>query len=230
MKDVILRKIKNNLIVSCQAVGEEALNNDIAITLMAKACLEGGAKILRLSQYSHIKSIKSISGKTPIIGLIKSNYQNSEVFITPSIKEVDLLLSLNVDCIAIDATDRKRPNETLEVIFKYCREKSPNTLLMADCATIDDVKNADKLGFDLIGTTLRGYTKETFGKSNIDNNYSFIKECLSSIKTPLIAEGGIWEPHQVKDLLDLGCFAVVVGSAITRPKEITKYFLKALDN
>lgn len=225
----MLKKIKNNLIVSCQAVGDEALNNDLAITLMAKACLEGGAKVLRLSQFSHIKSIKAISGDTPIIGLIKNVYENSEVFITPTTKEIDSLLSLNVDCIALDATLRKRPKESLDYIYKYCREKSPNILLMADCSNIEDVKNAERLGFDLIGTTLRGYTKETEGCSNIGNNYAFIKECLSYIKTPLIAEGGVWEPYQVKDLLDLGCYAVVVGSAITRPKEITKYFLKVLD-
>ncbi|MDE7100053.1 MAG: tRNA-dihydrouridine synthase, partial [Malacoplasma sp.] len=81
-----------------------------------------------------------------------------------------------------------------------------------------------------IGTTLRGYTKQTLCKSNIENNYAFIKEVIKKIKVPLIAEGGIWEPYQVKDLLDIGCFAVVVGSAITRPKEITKYFLSGVND
>lgn len=229
MKEINLKKIKNNLIVSCQAVGSERLNNDVAIKLMAQSCLDGGAKILRLSQYSHIKAIKTISGDTPIIGLIKQEYENSEVFITPTIKEIDQLIELKVDCIAMDATLRKRPKENLQQIYDYCREKSPETLLMADCSTLEDVLNAQSIGFDLIGTTLRGYTKETKGKSNIENNYQFIKDCLKVLKTPLIAEGGVWEPYQVKELLDLGCFAVVVGSAITRPKDITQYFLKALE-
>lgn len=228
MKEVNLKKIKNNLIVSCQAVDNEPLNNVIAITLMAKACIEGGARVLRLSQYEHIKSIKNISNDIPIIGLIKKHYDNSEIFITPTIKEIDELLELNVDCIAMDATLRKRPNESLEEIVNYCRNKKPNVLLMADCSNIDDVINAEKIGFDLIGTTLRGYTNETKGTSNIENNYAFIKECLSKVKKPIIAEGGIWEPYQVNELLKLGCFAVVVGSAITRPLEITKRFLNEI--
>lgn len=228
MKDVNIKKIKNNLIVSCQAVDDEPLNNVIAITLMAKACIEGGAKVLRLSQYDHIKSIKNISNNIPIIGLIKKHYENSNVFITPTTKEIDELLELNVDCIAMDATLRNRPKESLVELVSYCRNKNPNILLMADCSNMDDVLNAEKIGFDLIGTTLRGYTSETKGMTNIDNNYEFIRECLKKIKTPLIAEGGIWEPFQVKELLQLGCFAVVVGSAITRPLEITKRFLNKM--
>ncbi len=228
MKSEILKKIKGNLVVSCQAVEKEPLNNVVAITLVAKACLEGGAKILRLSQYDHIKSIKGIAKDIPIIGLIKKTYDGSDVFITPTIDEVNQLIELDVDCIALDATTRKRPKESLETIVKYCKEKVPNKLIMADCSCLEDVLHAEKLGFDLIGTTLRGYTNQTKGLSNLDNNYHFIREILSCIKTPLIAEGGVWEPYQVKDLLDIGCFAVVVGSAITRPKEITQYFLRGI--
>lgn len=229
MKNINIEKIKGNLIVSCQAVDNEPLNNATAITLMAKACIEGGAKVLRLSQYEHIKSIKTISKDIPIIGLIKNHYENSNVFITPTINEIDKLFELGVDCIAMDATLRNRPKESLKEIVDYCKFKNPNILLMADCSNIEDVLNAEKIGFDLIGTTLRGYTEETKGMSNIENDYSFIKECLKKIRIPLIAEGGIWEPYQVKELLKIGCFAVVVGSAITRPLEITKRFLKEIN-
>lgn len=223
-----LKDIKGNLIVSCQAVDDEPLNNNVAIKLMAKACIEGGAKVLRLSQVNHIKAIKTISGDIPIIGLIKQKYENSEVYITPTKKEVNQLLKLNVDVIALDATMRKRPKESLKELVAYIRSKSKTTFIMADCSNLEDVMNAEKLGFDLIGTTLRGYTKDTKGKSNVENNYQFIKDCIETISTPLIAEGGIWEPYQVKDLLKIGCFAVVVGSAITRPKDITKRFLKEI--
>ena len=99
---------------------------------------------------------------------------------------------------------------------------------MADCARLEDIKNAEALKFDLIGTTLRGYTKESACRSNIENNYEFIKAALKEIKTPLIAEGDIWEPKQVDELLKLGCHSVVFGNAINHPKEIRKRFLKAI--
>lgn len=224
-KNKFLEITKNKIIVSCQAVDQEHLNNTEAITLVAKSVIDGGAHVLRLSQKNHIQSIKKIT-KFPIIGLIKQKYKDSEIFITPTKKEIDDLLELKVDCIALDATLRKRPNnESLKELVQYVRKKSPETILMADCSNIDDVVNANELGFDLIGTTLRGYTKETTGKSNIENNYAFIKECLSKINIPLIAEGGFWEHDDIFNVLKLGAHSVVVGSAITRPKDITiRYF------
>ena len=97
---------------------------------------------------------------------------------------------------------------------------------MTDYATLKDIKNVEALKFDLIDTTLAGYTKESDDRSNIENNYEFIKTALKEIKTPLIAEEGIWEHKQVDELLKLGCHSVVFRNAITRPKEITNVFWK----
>lgn len=227
-KKEFIKSIKDNLIVSCQAVGEEPLNNANVISLMAKACVMGGARFLRVSQRNHIQAIKKIVS-VPLIGIIKKEYKNSEVYITPTINEIQALVKLGVDCIAMDATLRKRPKEDLKFIVNYAKINFPGICLMADCASLDEVINAELLKFDLIGTTLRGYTKETQNLSNIDNNFKFIKTALQAIKTPLIVEGKIWTPAQAKTSLKLGAHAVVVGSAITRPLEITKYFLNELN-
>ncbi|MGL5640527.1 MAG: N-acetylmannosamine-6-phosphate 2-epimerase [Mycoplasmoidaceae bacterium] len=227
MKNILLEKFKNNLIVSCQAFDDEPLNDTNAIGLMAKSVVQGGAKALRLCQKDHIKQIMTITD-LPMMCLIKADYDNSEVFITPTFKEVDDLIEIGARCIATDATSRKRPNQSLEEIVNYIRSKDKDILIMADCATIEDVKRADQLGFDLIGTTLTGNTKESKGLNIISNNYQFIRDCLNATNKPIIAEGGIWEPYEVKDLLDLGCYGVVVGSAITRPRKITEKFMKYL--
>ena len=228
LKNKLLEKFKGNLIVSCQVFDDEPLNNTIAIGLVAKSVVEGGAKALRLCQKDHIRQIMTITD-LPMMGLIKQEYDNSEVFITPTFKEVDDLIEIGIKCIATDATNRKRPKQSLEEIISYIRSKDKDILIMADCATIEDIIRADKLDFDLMGTTLRGATKESKGMDNISNNYEFIRECLRVTKKPIIAEGGIWEPYQVKELLELGSYAVVVGSAITRPKDITRKFIKYLE-
>lgn len=228
-KVALLEKFRHQLIVSCQAVDDEPLNDPTAIKLMAKACVAGGATALRLSQVEHIQAIKSILPDVPTIGLIKQHYDDSPIYITPTCKEVDELLALKVDCIALDATDRVRPKQqTLAQLVHYARQQNPHVLLMADCATKRDVINAVTLGFDLIGTTLRGYTAATQGKSNVEDGYAFIRDCLKITPQNLIAEGGINEPYQVRELLSFGCFAVVVGSAITRPQSIVKRFLSAI--
>lgn len=224
-----LQAIKKQLIVSCQAVDNEPLNDVHAITLMAKAVLAGGAKVLRLSQVDHIKSITEHFPNVPVIGLIKRKYENSEVIITCTEKEVQALLDLKVECIALDATTRPRPQADLKTLVAYIRQHNHQVVIMGDCATLEDVRYAQACGVDIISTTLRGYTQASQGLSNITNHYEFIQTCLKNTTLPVIAEGGIWEPYQVKDLLALGCHAVVVGSAITRPLEITKRFLKELE-
>ncbi|UZK63798.1 N-acetylmannosamine-6-phosphate 2-epimerase [Mycoplasma mycoides subsp. capri] len=219
----LIDQIKNTLIVSCQAVDDEPLNDSYVLSKMCYALVLGGAKVLRLSQVEHIKKIKEVVN-VPIIGLIKKHYDNSEVFITPTIKEVDQLVDLKVDIIALDATLRKRPDQDLTNLIKTIKTKYPNQLLMADCSNISDAINAQNLGFDLISTTLRGYTKDTLNHNNIENDYQFLKDLKKVITKPIIAEGGIWTPQQAKEILNLGIHSVVVGSAITRLHLIVKYW------
>lgn len=228
-KAELLDKFRGKLIVSCQAVDDEPLNDPTAISLMAKACVMGGASALRLSQPEHIRAIRNILPDVPAIGLVKRHYEGSPVYITTTRREIDELIDLDVECIALDATDRPRPgNTTVAGLVAYARARAPRRLLMADCASERDVRRALELGFDLIGTTLRGYTADTKGRSNVEGGYAFVRDCLKIAPGRLVAEGGVNEPHQVKELLSFGCFAVVVGSAITRPLEIVKRFLKAL--
>ena len=98
---------------------------------------------------------------------------------------------------------------------------------MADCSNIEEGMHAAKIGFDLIGTTMAGYTEYTKGCSLPP--YRMIKTLVEECGKPVIAEGNISTPEQCRHAMDIGVHAVVVGSAITRPLEITKKFKAALD-
>lgn len=116
---------------------------------------------------------------------------------------------------------------TLEAFFKEVREKYPDQLFMADCSTIEEGMHAARIGFDFIGTTMSGYTPYTGGIKlpNFNMMETLVRECGK----PVIAEGGIWCPADLKKALDTGAFAAVVGSAITRPREITKRYSEAIN-
>lgn len=222
----ILKKIKGGLIVSCQALEDEPLHSPYIMSRMAFAAFEGGASGIRANSVDDITEIKK-TVNLPIIGLIKKVYSDSDVYITPTMEEVDALAACSPDIIAIDATNRLRPNnETIDAFFKKVREKYPDIIFMADCSTLQDGINAEKLGFDIIGTTLCGYTDETNGTSL--PNYNLITELSSKIKVPIIGEGGIWSPQELNRVLNCGAFSAVVGTAITRPMEITKKYVEAL--
>jgi len=141
-------------------------------------------------------------------------------------KEVKSLIDEGVQIIAIDATKRERPDKReLKDLITEIKEKYPNQLIMADVSSVDEALYAEKIGFDIVGTTLVGYTEYT-------KNYKALEELekvLKVIKIPVIAEGNIDTPLKAKKALELGAFAVVVGGAITRPQQITKKFVDEME-
>lgn len=225
----MLEDIKNHLIVSCQALEYEPLHSSFIMSKMALAAYQGGAKGIRANTIEDIQAIKK-EVDLPIIGIIKQEYEGSVVFITPTIKEVDALVKEGVDIIAMDATIRERPHHIyLDDFFKEVRKKYPNQKFMADCSNIEEAIHADELGFDFIGTTMVGYTKESKGLKIEENDFEIIRTIIQKVKHPVIAEGNIDTPQKAKRVLELGCYSVVVGSIITRPQLITKRFTDIME-
>lgn len=223
-----LEQLKGHLIVSCQALPHEPLHSSFIMGRMALAAAEGGALGIRANTKEDISEIqKNVS--LPVIGIVKRDYDDSEVYITPTMKEIDELMEVQPEIIAIDATSALRPGRlTLDNFYHDIRAKYPNQLLMADCSTVDEALHADELGFDFIGTTLVGYTKQSAGDKIEANDFEIIRTILGKVKHPVIAEGNINTPQKAKRVIELGCYSVVVGSIITRPQLITKSFTKEM--
>lgn len=223
----ILNKIKGGLIVSCQALKTEPLYDSYIMSKMAYAAMLGGAVGIRCNTIVDIRAIKE-RVNLPLIAIIKQEYDDSDVYITPTMKEIDELVNEGCDIIATDATNRLRPDgKTLTEFFTEVRKKYPNQLFMADTSCFEEGKLAEELGFDLIGTTMAGYTPYTKGRVLPD--VELIKRYATELNTPVIAEGGIWSPEDLKNAYSAGAFSAVCGTAITRPMDITKRFVKALD-
>ncbi|MBM7653835.1 N-acetylmannosamine-6-phosphate 2-epimerase [Neobacillus cucumis] len=220
----MLNEIKGRLVVSCQALDDEPLHSSFIMGKMALAAKEGGASGIRANTKEDIIAIKK-EVPLPVIGIVKRDYEDSEIYITATKTEIDELIESGCEMIALDATMRKRPgNLSLAELVSYTRGKSSTVELMADIASIEDAINAEKLGFDCLGTTLLGYTKETSGCKLYDNDFAFLKDVLKEVSIPVIAEGNIITPEMLKRTLEIGAYAVVVGGAITRPQQITARF------
>lgn len=223
----IMEQIHGGLIVSCQALKEEPLHSSYIMSRMAYAAMLGGACGIRANTVADITEIQK-TVDLPIIGIIKEVYPDSDVYITPTMKEVDALVSCGADIIAIDATHRERPGKAdLDSFFAEVRSKYPDQLFMADCSSVEEGMHAAAIGFDFIGTTMSGYTPYTKGTSL--PNFSMIETLVKECGKPVIAEGGIWCPEDLKKAIDLGAFSAVVGTAITRPMDITKRYAAVLD-
>lgn len=219
-----MERLKGKLIVSCQALPDEPLHGADIMARMAIAAKEGGAAGIRANGIDDIRAIKQVVD-LPVIGIIKREFVGSSVYITPTLEEVDALVEAGVDVIALDATERRRPDgSTIETFFPRIKSRYPEQVFMADCATLEDAKRAEQLGFDIVAPTLYGYTETTVGNKVYAHDFLFLRQTIDAVTIPVIAEGNVLTPEHARRVIELGAYAVVVGGAITRPQQITKRF------
>ncbi|WP_320983467.1 N-acetylmannosamine-6-phosphate 2-epimerase [Enterocloster bolteae] len=224
-----VESLKGKLIVSCQALPHEPLHSSFIMGRMALAAKEGGAYGIRANTKEDIAEIQT-QVDLPVIGIVKRDYEDSKVYITPTMKEINELMEVKPDIIALDATHSLRPGgRTLDEFYREIRKSYPEQLLMADCSTVEEALHADQLGFDFIGTTLVGYTDQSRDLKIESNDFEIIRQIVAKVKHRVIAEGNINTPEKARRVIELGAFSVVVGSIITRPQLITKSFAEALD-
>lgn len=218
----LLNKIKGGVIVSCQALEDEPLHSSDIMMRMARAAQIGGAVGIRANSPQDCITIKK-NIDLPLIAIYKRVYGTNNVYITPTIEEVKELISVNSEIIAIDATKRSRPDgKTLQQFVMEIREIYKG-LILADISTFEEAIEAEKIGFDIVSTTLSGYTDYTLDRPKPD--IKLIKELSKVLTIPIIAEGNVDTPGFAAECLMAGAWSVVVGGAITRPQLITKKFV-----
>jgi N-acylglucosamine-6-phosphate 2-epimerase len=225
-KEFIFNKLKGRLIVSCQALEQEPLHSSMIMGRMAVAAKEGGASGIRANSVEDIIEIRK-KVDLPIIGIIKQNYDDSEIYITSTMTEIKKLVDCPAEIIAMDATLRKRPqNAQISEMIDYV--KKSGKIAMADIATFEEGVNAQKLGFDIVSTTLSGYTPQS--EKSETPAFELIEKLKNAINIPIIAEGHIKTPQELVKVIKCGAYCAVVGSIITRPQIITRYFVSALES
>ena len=228
-KQEILDAIHGKMIISCQAIPGEPLylEDDSVMYLMARAAKRAGTPAIRTSSIRDVAAIKKETG-LPVIGLVKINYPGYDSYITPTMKEVDDLVAVCSDVVALDCTLRKRGDgTTINEFIAQIRQKYPDIILMADISNYEEGINAWKCGVDIVGTTMSGYTDYTSKKDEPD--YELMTRLAADIDIPVIGEGKIHYPDQAVKALQTGIWSIVVGGAITRPLEIAQRFMKAID-
>jgi N-acylglucosamine-6-phosphate 2-epimerase len=225
--DNVVEKLKGIVVVSVQAMPSEPLYSEKCMVAMMRSVLNGGAGALRVAGARDVKNAKAITN-VPVIGLTKPNQIPKNwkeiVYITPTVKDVIELTEAGADIIALDATQRKRPdNEKLEDLIKFIHIN--RKVAMADISTLEEGIAAKEAGADILSTTLAGYTLESASSPVDEPDFELLKQLVEHTNMPVVLEGRIWEPEQVDRAFELGAHCVVIGSAITRPQLITKRFV-----
>ena len=214
------------MIVSCQSEGDDPFNaSPENMAMFAKAAEMGGAVGIRSEGIEKIKAIKRATN-LPIIGLLKDKFPDGSVKITGSIVEVEKLLSIGCDIVAIDGTFRERENICGPDFIKLVKAKYGCSIL-ADIASFEEAKACQECGADAVSTTLHGYTPETKTDS-IEPSYELLQQLVGNLSIPVFAEGRYNTPQMAEKAMRLGAYAVISGTAITRPRVVTQWFVSAV--
>ena len=224
-QDPKLGALKGHLIVSCQASEGEAFYSPSQMAAFARAALSGGAVAIRANGAEDVRAIRAVTN-VPIIGIHKETQADGQVLITSSFEQAQALVRAGADMIALDVTARGQRHGARELIRRIKVELGVPAI--ADIATVDEALQAIEAGADAVLSTLRGYTEDTFHVKAFEPQ--FISQLVSKCSVPVIAEGRIYTPGDAAAAMQAGAFAVVVGSGITKPHEITARFASAVKN
>lgn len=221
----IIEGLRGKLIVSVQAYPGEPMRNPETMAQIARAAEIGGAAAIRCQGLSDIAAIKG-RVEVPVIGLWKEGHEG--VYITPSLRHAKACRMAGADIVAIDATSRPRL-DGLSFAETTAAMHAEGALVMADCGSYEDAKNAYDAGADILSTTLAGYTGDRPQTEGPD--LELLAEVVAAFPDrPVICEGRVHTPADAAAALDAGAFAVIVGTAITHPTRITTWFTKAIEN
>ncbi len=211
---------RGGLVVSCQAREDNPLHGADFMRAMALAAAQGGAAGIRAEGVTDIAAIRHAVG-LPLIGLLKRRREGFDVYITPGFDDAAAIVAAGCDVVALDATAGTRNGEAVETLIPRIRQEL-GVAVMADIATVAEGLAAAALGADYVGTTLAGYTPAR--AASVGPDLALLGELVARCPVPVVAEGRFETPEQVARAFELGAFAVVVGTAITNPREITRRF------
>lgn len=217
------RLLKGGLIVSCQARADNPLHGPLFMAAMARAAEDGGAAGLRANGAVDIAAIRSVS-TLPLIGIDKVFLEGEEVYITPTLAAADRVMDAGAGIVALDCTDRPRRGDDWRLILRHIAGRGCQSF--ADISTLNEGLAAADAGADHVATTLAGHTAATRGRGGPD--LALVTALATRLGVPVVAEGGLDTPELARAALDAGAYAVVVGTMITNPREITRRFARRL--
>lgn len=212
----ILKKIHYGLIASCQPVDDGPMDKPEIVAAMAQAAILGGAVGIRIEGIENLKVTRPLV-EQPIIGIVKRDLSDSPVRITPFLQDIKDLALAGADIIAVDGTLRTRPVSIESAVKKI---KEMGCLAMADCSNLEEGLYCQKLGFDIIGSTMSGYTGEI---TPSEPDYQLVKD-LKAAGCYVMAEGRYNSPELARKAIEIGADVVTVGSALTRLEHIVSWF------
>lgn len=218
--DEVFSRLQNGLIASCQPVDDGPMDDPQIVAAMAKACVIGGAAGLRIEGVENLKAVRP-QVNVPIIAILKRDLPDSPIRITPFLADIEALAENGADIIAVDGTQRVRPVSIADALAKI---HQLGCLAMADCSNLQEGLYCQQLGFDIVGSTMSGYTGGPIPQAP---DFQLVKD-FKAAGMRVMAEGRYNTPELAAQAITCGADFVTVGSALTRLEHLTSWFTEAI--
>jgi N-acylglucosamine-6-phosphate 2-epimerase len=213
-----LERIRGGLVVSVQAAADSPLAPPEHLAAIARAVEAGGAVGIRTEGIAAVSAIRE-AVRVPVIGLVKRRVPGSEVYITPDLEDALAVAEAGAELVAVDATERPRADGTHGPEFVAAASAELPGRIVADVDRAGAGLAAVEAGAAAIATTLSGYTGAL---TPAVPDISLVAELAGQVGAPVLAEGRYGSAQDVSAAFEAGAFAVVVGTAITDPGELTR--------
>lgn len=220
----IVGGLRGRLVVSCQAYPGEPMRSPETMAAVAAAAVQGGAAAVRVQGLEDVRAtVEAVD--VPVLGLWKDG--DAGVYITPTLRHAAAVAEAGAHVVAVDATRRPRPDGSTFAEAVRLLHEEHGVLVMADCDDLSSAVAAAEAGADLLGTTLAGYTDARPRTDGPD--LDLLRAVTAELPGhPVVAEGRIHTHEHARAALAAGAHAVCVGTAITHPTSLTRWFVDAM--
>ncbi len=218
-----LERMRGRLVVSVQAAPGSPLAAPEHLAAIARAVVAGGAAAIRTEGVAAVGAIRE-AVDVPVIGLVKRRAPGSDVYITPDLEDATGVAEAGAELVAVDATERSRADGAVGAEFVAVVGAELPGRILADVDDASAGRAAAEAGAAAVATTLSGYTGA--GGSAADGtagpDVPLVAALARELDVPVLAEGRYGSPDEIRAAFEAGAFAVVVGTAITDPGELTR--------
>lgn len=222
-----IKVIQNKIVVSCQA--RKGMPGDVVNIqfVNVESAVLAGAEVVRIKGTELIKMVKE-SFSVVVIGMTKKYSAGApdSGWVTPTFEDAKSIIDAGADILVIDGSYKLHDDASLSTLINTIRKYNSEIALLVDVGTLDEGVRVGAMGVDAVATTFAQADTRGNGTVSWMKHVNLLEELSKKLSIPVICEGGISEPTQVKEAFSNGAFAVVVGKAITDPFFLTRKFIQ----
>ncbi|MEX0975417.1 MAG: N-acetylmannosamine-6-phosphate 2-epimerase [Bacillota bacterium] len=211
-----IERLRRGLIVSCMATDDEPLHGPMFMAAMALAAEQGGAVGIKARDRQDVALVSRLV-RIPVMGMQVVIDPLGKRWVTPTFEAAKAIVDAGAEIVAIQGLASRTFGDPAPVLIGRVHDELGKPL-MVDVSSVEEARAAEAAGADMVRPVYKSPSPD----------FGLLEMVIAAVSCPVVGEGGYWTPEEAVRALDLGVHCLVVGTAITRPGQITKHWVEAI--